>query len=65
MKSYSTYVNDARRLSSEALNENEDQANVEKKLLQMQENIRQSQLTVYQKEFLLNQLCSIREMEHA
>jgi uncharacterized protein YgfB (UPF0149 family) len=65
MKNYSTYVNDARRLSSVALSESEDPANVDKKLQQMREHIRQSRLTVYQKEFLLNQLCAIREMAHA
>jgi hypothetical protein len=65
MKSYNTYEKDTRRLCSEALQGSDDPACTGKKLSRMQEKIRQSQLTVYQKEFLLNQLCSIREMEHA
>lgn len=55
MKNYNTYVQEAQQLRSKLQEEN-DAAAINKKLNYMQMKVSQSQLTVYQKEFLLRQL---------
>jgi hypothetical protein len=57
MKNYNTYVKEAQKLRSK-LQQESDAAAINKKLSYMQMKVNQSQLTVYQKEFLLRQLAS-------
>ena len=56
MKNYKSYVLEAHRLCEKALEGNPDSARINEELTRMQEKVRQSRLTVYQKDFLIQQL---------
>jgi hypothetical protein len=64
MKSFKAYVQEANRVCTKVLDER-DSTRANQKLIQMQEKIRQSQLTVYQKDFLLQRLRSTNETSYA
>jgi len=56
MKNYKSYANEAHRLCVKALEGSSDSASINEELTRMQEKVRQSRLTVYQKDFLIQQL---------
>jgi hypothetical protein len=64
MKNYSTYVQEANILCSTLLEERETERHTQK-ILNMQNNVMHSDLTVYQNEFLLRQLNTIQEAAYA
>ncbi len=64
MKSFKAYVQEANRLRSKFLEER-DADQVKNKLISMQKRIQRAELTVYQKEALMQQLRSVREAEYA
>lgn len=64
MKNYSTYVQEANLLRATA-QEEKDTERTTQQLIHMQEKISHSDLTVYQKEFLMRQLGSIQEAAYA
>lgn len=64
MRDYNAYALAAHRLCSELLAGHDDPG-VDGKVLRMQERIRHSRLTVYQKEILLRELSSTHMDKHA
>ena len=64
MKNYNTYVQKAELLCATA-QKKKDTKRTAQELLHMQEKIMHSDLTVYQKEFLMRKLGSIQEAAYA
>lgn len=64
MKNYNTYVQEANLLCSRVLQE-KNAERTSQKLTHMQQEISHSDLTVYQKEFLMRKLDAIQESAYA
>lgn len=64
MKNYTSYVQKAELLCATAQKE-KDAKRTTKELMHMQKKIMHSDLTVYQKEFLMRKLGSIQESAYA
>lgn len=64
MKNYNTFVQKTELLCATAQKE-KDAKRTWQKLIHMQKKISHSDLTVYQKEFLMRKLGSIQEAAHA
>jgi hypothetical protein len=64
MKKYNTYVHKTDLLCTAAQNK-KDAKRTTRELMHMQEKIMHSDLTVYQKEFLMRKLGSIQEAAYA
>jgi uncharacterized membrane protein (DUF106 family) len=64
MKNYKSYMQEAQSLCTRAIKE-KDSERTTQKLMDMQEQISHSDLTVYQKEFLMRQLGSIPQVAYA